>query len=261
MKEKYPVAESKIELVGGNIVQGYKATFNPDDGFAYGIVKDRYKVISHQETIDIAFNAIKLNPEFGKVDTKTTFIKEGKKMKAVFTFADIDYNIGGNGKPDDILHPTINIFNSYDASWALSIIFGAFRLICSNGLIVGNKFLQLKRKHTLMLDPKSIVDHLSEGLEKFSMQTGLWKEWADSVLIASDIDKILNDLHFGKKEAKALEQEIEIGSNMSIDTMRKQAASKWLIYALVTQFITHRIKTEVRRVDLEKKVAKVFYNE
>ncbi|MCK9596517.1 DUF945 domain-containing protein [Candidatus Pacearchaeota archaeon] len=252
----YPVAESKIRLVDGKTIQGYKATFNPEDGFAYGIVRNRYKVVSHQGAIDIVSEAIKLNPEFGEGDLKTIFTDDGRKMKATFTFSEIDHNIGDKG---DILHPTVTLFNSYDASWPLSLLFGAFRVVCSNGMIVGEKFMQFKRKHTLMLDPKSVIDHLSEGMEKFSMQTNLWQEWVERTLAASETERMLNELHFGKKETKALEQEIEVSSNLTLDAMRKQAASKWLLYALVTQFVTHKIKSETRRVDLEKRIAKVFY--
>ena len=61
------------------------------------------------------------------------------------------------------MNPTINISNSYDGSSEASAMAGAFRLICSNGLIIGITFGRGSTRHSIW-SKKNNFDEIISGV-------------------------------------------------------------------------------------------------
>lgn len=115
-------------------------------------------------------NQIKVNPDFnrnsgieGKTSTKYVAVNSqalinhftaqgysvrkasGKAVKGkhVFRLQHNDLQFSGV----DSYRPEIVIMNSYDGSCSLRILLGIFRLVCSNGMVVGTSFTEYSIKH------------------------------------------------------------------------------------------------------------------
>ncbi len=61
--------------------------------------------------------------------------------------------------------PQIVIVNSHDGTTALRIMAGVFRLVCSNGLVAGTNFLNIRLRH-VGLEQKTIEEQLQIACEK-----------------------------------------------------------------------------------------------
>ena len=72
-------------------------------------------------------------------------LSNGAKSIMTWNFPKEKVNIGKN----DDLTPEIIIKNSYDGTVGLNILAGAFRLICSNGLVIGIIAENYKNKHSV----------------------------------------------------------------------------------------------------------------
>jgi hypothetical protein len=116
-------------------------------------------------------------------------------------------------------------------------MFGAFRVVCSNGLVVGEKFFQGSAVHSIGSNRDSILIDLDEALHRFSTQTGIWKGW---------LKKELSLAHLNSAEEIGLTKENhdyiveETSNNPKIDL--------WTFYNLMTFVITHRMQSLNRQV-------------
>ena len=83
-------------------------------------------------------------------------IKEGFEYNRIESYNDTKFKIDMINKTvsvkvqNEIVHPKIQITNSYDGSNSLSLAIGAFIFVCGNGLIIGQADT-FKHKHTQSL--------------------------------------------------------------------------------------------------------------
>jgi hypothetical protein len=124
------------------IPSGYKFIVREDTNKVLSCMTDDYKLVTNETVIKYANPIIKKNG--GKVK-EVKSLNNGAKSIMTWNFPKEKVNIG---KGDD-LTPEIIIKNSYDGTVGLNILAGAFRLICSNGAIIGIVAEDYKNKHSV----------------------------------------------------------------------------------------------------------------
>jgi hypothetical protein len=82
----------------------------------------------------------------------------GARTTWTWTIPDVKVKI----KKGDELNPQITIRNSYDGSYQLGILSGAFRLICSNGLMLGNILSKKVNRHSIY---NTNLDKIEESIK------------------------------------------------------------------------------------------------
>jgi len=120
---------------------GYKFIVKEDTNEILSCMSTDYKLVSNQEVIDKAMPSIE--KEGGKLTECKTF-GNGARTSWTFKFTEHPVEIYG-----DILHPQLNIRNSYDGTSTVSILGGVFRLVCANGAIIGQIFEQYSERHSI----------------------------------------------------------------------------------------------------------------
>ena len=160
-------------------------------------------------------------------------------MKATYKFTDVDYKVG-----DDVINPTITVFNSYNKKFAYKVIFGAFRIVCSNGLIVGDIFMNYRKEHHQNHDNLVIAEMLKGNMDRMADQISLWDEWIDRKVVAGDIN-LVDVAGFNKTQRLELDVEKEISTEMNLDKILNGGANYWILYNLIMQYITHRVNEGV----------------
>lgn len=237
------------------ISPNHKAIVNPDSGEVYAIASKQYKIVKHEEILETVMQSVEENPEYGVPESKIWLSDNGAKMRATLKFSELEFPIQ-NG---DLINPTIDIFNSYDGSWALKVLFGAFRLICSNGLTVGETFMMYKRKHLSEgINKERIKQMLMGSLEKYSFQMELWKSWTDKVTTISDYEEVMTALPFSERDKEAIEEEVEVSSDIRMDDIKTKTLTYWLFYNILCQYVTHKIGSEIKRANIQNAMKKYF---
>ena len=136
---------------------GYKFIMREDTGQILSCMTTDYKLVTNKTILSYAEPIIKKN---GGVIKETKLLNGGCKSVMSWKFPNEKINIG----KDDDLTPEIIIKNSYDGSVGLNILAGAFRLVCSNGMIVGNITAKYTNKH--------IVHNIAlDNIEKVIVET------------------------------------------------------------------------------------------
>jgi len=221
----------------------------------FAIVSDEYKLTKHEEVLDEVLTALKELPEYGEPDIKPKMINGGAKMIVEITFPEVDFEI----RPGDKINPKAIIRNSYDLQWKLSMEYGARQLVCSNGLIAYRKKGGSSMLHRQNLSLLEITKALSEGMAEYSEQVGIWKEWAQKQLDSAETEKILEALPFGEKYNEKILSLPQTSTGLTIQEMlEKDELTKWDMYSVVTQFLTHEVESEMVKAEKGEEVAKIF---
>jgi hypothetical protein len=180
---------------------------------------------------------------------------QGARIRIEAVYPEVDYKIREN----DIIHPRMEVFSSYDLGWKYGGRFGAFQVICSNGLTIGKIMSSFKKRHVLSLDYSSLKRHMEVGMSAFSEQTGIWKRWAEKMIPPETYEVIWADLPFSAKEKEKVEEMSQIGTNLLLPHLvQNNELNLWQLYSFLSQYSTHNIRSEVRRVEIEPEIIRAL---
>jgi len=206
----------------------------------FGVVNEKRVVWPHYELMDIVRPVIK--EACGGTQEQITGYLRGGKLHGVISLSEIGPVI--KGKYETLLRLIIQ--NSYDGSWSPKIILGAFTLVCSNGLVIGRKLGYIgirdfgKEKQILVKKLHSLIDN-SKVLAK------IWKEWQQQELSKEESLDILSKIYQTKK----------LTDTMAL--VEKFPTTRWLLYNAATNTATHGVRSNLRRVDFDATIGRVFY--
>jgi hypothetical protein len=255
-----PKARLQDVFFGENVNEGLQQAprnkaIVADDGSLYSLTTTNYNLITHDELLDSVESVLAKHPEFGQYSTQIKLSLDGARLVAEYTFDNIEHTIA-NG---DNINPSVRVSGSYDLGWMQRMDFGAFRLLCSNGLIVGDLLASYHRRHTNSLSIDAMKSILSEGMGNYSNQVELWRSWVDTVLEKSrdEIQDDIRELGFTKKQSEEiLDNEPEVGEETTItDKLRTQdPLTKWFVYNVVCQYLSHRVENMDRMARVYEKL-------
>jgi len=242
-----PVSESPV-FWGKNPSRAYnhKAIVNPDTGKVFSIVSKDYRLIRHEDAIADIERGLGKFHEIGRYVTTTEFYNDGARMRRKYRFFQrpVEIRVG------DVIYPELNLYNSYDVTWPLVILFGAFRVVCSNGLVIGKKFLHLRRRHVFEWDSIEIENRLAEGMELFRVQSRYWKRWTRRQLTPRTYKRIMDAMKLGVKARDEIEDEVARGSS-GLDENDFPVITLWAFFNVLTWYVSHRAASLNHQVEME----------
>jgi hypothetical protein len=266
--EELPKSAASSLILNGQQVEGHQAIYNPDNQHIYCIPTAEYQLVTHQQMIEKTELTLKpLLKSLGDFERTIRIDGEGERMRTTYRFPSVNVEI----RKGDMVNPTVELFNSLDRSWKNSIIIGAFRLICTNGMTIGETFGKFKKRHLRSLDFEEAQSVLENGVEKIQQQAIEWKGWSNVQLSVKEVENTITALKLTNKEKELLMEEEEASTQLSIEDwmlfkeleMRPEMVermNKWTFYNIITQFATHQINTELRRLQIQNAVTEIFYN-
>lgn len=240
------------------IVPGQVALVDRDTERTFAIVSDRYKLIPHQEVIDSMDQICAAFPEYGEPIKEVWLSNHGGRMKARYTFPEVDFEV----RPGDVIHPTLETMASFDTSLAQKMLVGGFRMVCSNGMVVGKVLGEYKRKHTAGLDLERAKSILSNGMSEYSEANKLWQGYAERQALMSEVVSY-EALPFQADEKAKIEREIKSkGKVLQWDegdtSKRKVEINAWEAYNVFTAVASHDVKDITRQAKLLQGIAEIF---
>lgn len=235
-------------------ITGHKAIVDKNTGVVFSYVTDAYRLVRYEETLRLAEKALE-GTGFKDFQLCPMFLSEGGKMKLSMKFTGQEINVSTG---DNII-PKVDLFSSYDTKWKLSGMFGAFRLKCKNGMGVWQAFKKFARKHLYTLDMNELSSTISEGMTHFVEQQKMWQEWPQVNIGQELYDSLWEFLPFSSAEKEKVEALPEVVTHLTIPKMIQESnLNLWGLNNVLTQFATHEVKSDIRKVELEPAIAKVM---
>ena len=121
---------------------GYKFIMREDTKQVLSCMTDEYKLITNKQIFSYANPMIKKN---GGQIKEVAIFSEGARTTVKWHFPNEKVSV----RKGDVMTPEIVIRNSYDGTVGLNILAGAFRLVCTNGMIIGVIAQNYKNKHSV----------------------------------------------------------------------------------------------------------------
>lgn len=238
-----------------NKAEGRFAIVDQNNDTVFNVCTEIYQPVYHELVIKNVEEAAALVPEYGKPEIKISLLADGGKMKVNVMFPEVDVEI----KKGDILHPNADVKTSYDLGWKYAMEFGAYRLVCSNGLKVGEVFDSFKKRHLTSLDPNILSESLKSAMPRFSEQKNIWSRWAEEKILPDTYADMWEALEFSAPEKEKIEAMKLDGSGIYLpEALKSGELTRWEFYNAATQYTTHNISSELRKIELGPKITKVF---
>jgi hypothetical protein len=141
----------------------------------------------------------------------------GEWMNFRIYFSDSYSFIDARGAKLDL---RLECFNSVDGSSRLVILFGWYRFVCSNGMVIGETLIEIKERHGQSLDLDSIPERIKAALEAVGADRSRMKKWQATKVAIDDIATWADDIvseEWGKKAAARVFHICDSGKDIEID--------------------------------------------
>jgi hypothetical protein len=238
-----------------NKAEGRFAIVDQNTDTVFNVCTELYQPVYHEMVIKNVEEAAALCPEYGAPKISVKLMADGGKMKVNVEFPEVDIEI----KKGDILHPNSDVRTSYDLGWKYAMDFGAYRLVCSNGLKVGEVFESFKKRHLTSLGPNILSDSLKGGMSRFSDQKEIWSRWAEDKILPDLYTDMWEALPFSQPEKEKIETMKLAGSGLYLpEALKSGELTVWEAYNAMTQYASHEIKSELRVVEIGPQITRVF---
>jgi Domain of unknown function (DUF932) len=145
-----------------------------------GVVSNTYRLAQHAEVVEMCFKGLRahqIDPGILRCEVGLTPLGEWMNFRAYFPDS-FSHNPSDGNK----MALRLECFNSVDGSSRLVILFGWFRFICANGLIIGETKAALRDVHDEHLNLDVIPDIISKGLSKVNADLERLRRWESSMV-------------------------------------------------------------------------------
>ena len=214
-----------------------KVIIREDNNNILGVVSSKYGLLKHEDVIN-AFEQALVGIEHQRM------IKLNESGSSMFATFKLD-NIKGEVEKGDFVSLQFVVKNSYDGSNALQVILGAFRLVCSNGLIVGKQLFTYSQRHIgsgseiqITILKEKINFLIAQFHNTIPLLSQMTEKKIDSNLIGMFDNKII-----------LLPKYLLLKAKEQYDKEEKKTV--WTYYNSLTQAITHNMKKESPSMILE----------
>jgi uncharacterized protein DUF932 len=148
-----------------------------------GVVSKSYTLLQHRTVFNQCVSAIKaVGMATSTIQVALKLTEHGERMSFQFLFPD-EYAI----TPRDGWKMSLRLqcINSVDGSHIFDAALGWFRLVCSNGLIIGVRH-RFKKAHTEYLDVNKIDMFLKQGITNAALDRSRLLKW-EATEISEDV--------------------------------------------------------------------------
>tara|TARA_Y100000310_G_scaffold71589_1_gene67472 strand:+ start:10562 stop:11431 length:870 start_codon:yes stop_codon:yes gene_type:complete len=210
---------------------GFQAVVNEDTGDTIGIHGSSYKLTPNAEIFPAFDEALKTSSlDLTDLKVKDEISHDGGRTFRQYFFP--AHMAAVKDSSDEIMLRLL-VNTSYDGSSALKFQFGAFRMVCSNGMIVGTKFAQAYGKNTLNLKVNRIVTQLAAGIKGYLDETQQWIKWASNQITDAQATSVIQALPGINKK---LEEKLQL---MWKDEKDELGATQWALFNALTYWSSH----------------------
>lgn len=214
-----------------------------DDTMApLAVVSDRYFPVTHGEVITALDK--RFMEQGATFERKVALLNGGCRMMVEYQFPDVSVEVA----PGDRVNLTLLGGNSFDLSTSLWMRVGAFRLICTNGAMIGKILAFVKRRHTDGLDLSRIAADLSQAAAAFTEGSERWRMYAQTPFSVGQAAALLAAIREQGRTALTEKQETailtEFGNPRWGRGLGNADFTLWGFYNAITAVASHDARGE-----------------
>jgi hypothetical protein len=230
--ELQPVGFHAKDTLNGypGLTDKFKAVVRTDTNDVLAVHKSNYKLLKNKDLFPVFEEAMKQSD----IDMRGMMVSDqtshgGARVLRTYRFPKHRVDVGR----EDNLDLQVILRNSYDGSWAFGFMMGAFRMVCSNGMIIGDKITDIKSKHTKNMTIDPYVNALNHSVAAYLEQAEQWRTWKGIEIHRRQVITLLEqmpnltDRIRDRVRSQFMNQRGEMGTNI------------WNLYNALTYWATH----------------------
>ena len=225
--------EAKLSPVYGS--QRFFAVRTKDDGEVLGVVRDQYKLVQHREAYEMG-KEILPNAEANKLSITN------RGANVIIYFKGKEELIINN----DIHFPYIGISNGLTGQRSLMFKFGFYRLVCSNGQMVGQTFFRMGWRH---IKSRMDLDQIQKDVNKKNDETrarmGPWLNGLSTTPAVRAVEFSRRQIEAYKNvKPESFRNKIVLPHRIAknISNMNRDN-NMWDVYNVITHYASHGTKS------------------
>lgn len=207
-------------------------------------------------TNEVAFNSVNIaiNTLFEKgildptdAHIKDSVVNKGGKVIREYIFPKHEVTLDDGDKA--LLR--IIVLNSYDGSCNFSLQVGGFRIVCTNGLVTGSKFINLQVRHSGNMekaDFDKVTARLKNAVTSFSEIGDYWKNLQATPITDSKAERLL--LPYATTNNELNIEKLMMFNELYKAHKRDLGGTYWALYNTLTAWATHYEVTEKSRQNI-----------
>ena len=228
-------------------IPNYSAIRTVEEDKPLAILGEGYSLLNHYDAAKQVFDELDANVLNYNIRNLTT--NDEKRMSMIIGFPEMEFDVDGSK-----IEPTLTLCNSVDGTLRYSKIFGFLRLVCTNGLMVGEKLFSVRRKHTVNFEVQEF------DYEKILAQNEKFKgliEKSQTARVTNEFKQSLVSSGFPERVIKNWNELFEKYNGMYRETVSGNTI--WAIQAVLTNWLTNVVaKTNIDRAN---KLSVALYNQ
>ncbi len=154
-----------------------------------GVVSHSYSLVQHRTVAELCLDGIAeagIKPWALHCELGLSELGEWMNLRVYFP-REYDYGVG-----KDTTKLRLECFNSVEGSGRLVILLGWFRLICSNGLIVGESKTEVRSIHNSRLSVDVIPGIVTSALGELEKDIGRLNTWKSTTISSGSLQQWVN---------------------------------------------------------------------
>lgn len=238
-------------------IPNHHALYDRTSDKFFSIVSPQYEIVNHQDIsnqLEEVMDQRNLKPTI-----RTDFEGYGNWMRKTYVFDSEKYDLGDG----DTVSPRLYFFNGYDRRTQLRLDLGAFRWVCSNGQVSGERFFQMIQQHRGVIDFRP--EDLDNAFDKFSDQVTQWIGWREQPAIVEDYTRLVDSVQPTKSGQAWIESKVveETGSPVEKHEKTQEVIgipemTYWILYNVLTAYVTHAIQSQRLRAQAEMRLRRAL---
>jgi len=228
-----------------------------EDGRVEGLrtVSSQYKLLQHLDAINMSLDNVPEKFELDKIDIITS--PNGGRV-----FANMESKLSSEIVPGDKVKFRATMQNSADTSKVMRFVSGAYRLVCSNGMVAPDsrfKAADVRKMHKGTLDFHRDCKGFFDSLDESVAAIDDWKRYADVKLTAPAMEDVFKSLKVGPRVQDEILKLSLRGQENSLDSLlESDHLTAWDAYNAFTQRITDSNSLEAVKIESGTKVSTIF---
>ena len=222
-----------------------KIVISEDHERLYSVVSSKTPIVEHQDAIEIVHDAIEKIYDLPPV-IELTSMHTGASIMANFKLP-VPETV--KFAEDDESTISIILMNSYERKFPLRLKTGLFRIICSNGMVVGDEIASLNARQLIGegFSPDTLYPNIERLITRTKNIEHFWRKWKD-IEIPADLAIKLIEKYLSKKLYKDLIDEALFPMPL------------WEFYNELTRISTHETSTFYSNVVSDMSISRMFYS-
>lgn len=150
-----------------------------------GVVGDSYTLVPHLEVAKLCHEAVvNMGCSSHELRHEVGLSEMGEWMNLSIYFPS---RYGFRDSHNEVIDLRLECFNSVDGSCRLVILFGWFRLVCSNGLVIGDTKIVMRERHGRHLDLGATTRRIDDALRSVETDRRRIKKWEQQRVRIDDV--------------------------------------------------------------------------